>query len=295
VRSKICSVITISAPHAGTCLALSAPARLFRQPLRHLGGTPTLAIALWHLTASLQVDEMALGAMFGALTDAGSAAAYVIDVLRARTLVDDLQPHRMMKLRETFRVALPDVQVRTVVTLAGKHSNHYVDATGREDIRMPDAFFADLYEHTAGVDGRDATYDDWPWLQKAVARLERALAHTDVIRNAETELRPLSPMLNDGIVNTARQLIDPDDPDELLAVVVGDHIDVLGYYPRYVMQPADPFDALRPKLRSGILHSGSGFGDDQFFDLFRRVAEVVVRSEQQHSTPNGHAQGAALV
>jgi hypothetical protein len=80
---------------------------------------------------------------------------------------------------------------------------------------------------------------------------------------------------NDGVVNTVRQLIKPSDPDELAALVIADHFDVLGYYDRgLTVSELDPREAASQV--SGLLHSGSFFRDTEFFALYRKVADVIV-------------------
>jgi hypothetical protein len=77
--------------------------------------------------------------------------------------------------------------------------------------------------------------------------------------------------LNDGVVNTIRQVVDPDDRSQVGGFVVADHADVLGHYDRQdSLIEGTPYNA-------GLFHSGAGFGDDEFFKLYRRVAEAIPR------------------
>ena len=80
---------------------------------------------------------------------------------------------------------------------------------------------------------------------------------------------------NDGLVNSARQLVRPDDPKELVAVVLADHFDVIGHYNRAVFITDERGSDERRALGSGLLRSGNHFGDDQFFELYRRVALAI--------------------
>src|SRR5207302_7808572 len=86
--------------------------------------------------------------------------------------------------------------------------------------------------------------------------------------------------LNDGVVNTVRQLVDPDDECQVGGFVVADHADVLGHYDRQ--------DALidGPPYNAGLFHSGAGFGDDEFFGLYRRVAQAILKT-----IPGAHREG----
>jgi hypothetical protein len=82
----------------------------------------------------------------------------------------------------------------------------------------------------------------------------------------------LGPETNDGLASSGLQLLDPADPDELGGVVVGDHGDVLGHYDRKPGLLEDqPIDA-------GLFHSGSGFNDDAFFELYGQVAAAILRA-----------------
>ena len=117
----------------------------------------------------------------------------------------------------------------------------------------------------------------------AVRRLQDALAADPggqrLLRAPGIELPELLDAgHNDGVVNSARQLLDPSDPNELAAVVVADHFDVVGYYDRSRWKS----DAARQlgggrevQVLAGLLHSGCNFRDDQLFELYHRVAEVI--------------------
>src|SRR5262249_6176649 len=76
--------------------------------------------------------------------------------------------------------------------------------------------------------------------------------------------------LNDGVVNTIRQLVDPDDERQIGGFVVADHGDVLGHYDRQ--------DALidGPPFNAGLFHSRAGCGDAEFSPLSRRVPTALL-------------------
>ena len=275
VRDKIRTVTTIASPHKGTCLALSPLARFFRHPITSIDKSYSLARVLFQLPFSLHVDEMALGGLLGAVTDTGGAAAYILDTLRARTLVDDLQPQHMVAIHEQFEQGLEEVQVRTVVTMAGKHMCKQDTANGTCHMREPDAFFKSIYGYAAGS-GFDEWYDDYDAIEEALDTIQALIPTEKQISNPDTTLYEITPKLNDGLVNTARQLIHPEDEDELLAIVVGDHIDVIGYYPQWAPDCRDDDEEKDIQMRSGILHSGSGFSDEQFFAMLQRIAKAIV-------------------
>ena len=278
VRTKIQTVVSIASPHLGTCLALSSVARFFRHPVLAIHKSPSVAATLWNLGFSLHLDEMSLGAFSGAVADTGSAAAYIFDVLRSRTLVDDLRPRHLVQVRRSFVREL-DVVTRSVVTVAGRCTPDYSAGRRKPGERGPDPFFRKMYEYTAGS-GFDTAADDCAAIQQTIALIETALSGEKRIGNPNARLRKVTPQLNDGLVNSARQLADPTNDEELLAVVVGDHMDVVGYYPCWVTAYRGESEQKQKQLRSGILHSGSGFGDEQFFALFQRVAKVIVAGSE---------------
>jgi hypothetical protein len=85
---------------------------------------------------------------------------------------------------------------------------------------------------------------------------------------------------NDGVVNSARQLLDPNDPNELAGIVIADHFDVVGYYDRYMWAENDNGEAKQVQVLGGLLHSGSNFRDDQLYELYHRVAAVIASTIQ---------------
>ena len=93
-----------------------------------------------------------------------------------------------------------------------------------------------------------------------------------VIRSGQSKMPPISVTLNDGVVNTVRQIVNPGRHEEIRGVVVADHGDVLGHYDRKETMIGGK------NCNAGLFHSGAGFGDDQFFALYRRVAEAILRT-----------------
>jgi len=93
-----------------------------------------------------------------------------------------------------------------------------------------------------------------------------------VIRSDRSRMpRAMHVELNDGVVNTIRQVVNPDARSQVGGIVVADHADVLGHYDRQdSLIEGNPYNA-------GLFHSGAGFGDDEFFKLYRRVAEAILR------------------
>jgi len=257
VREKIASVIGIAAPHYGTCLSNAPLARLAANPLRILATDPASDLAsmpsvgrqLWDLSrlARYGAEGDVLYSMLGSLPD---SAKFLWEVLSHRGLIDDVAPRAMEATRAGWKKG--SVTLRSFVTVAPLPEDG-------------DAFFQDLHRMTS--DTSDAPAPDI--VKEAVAllteRSRTAIGSGAVISNFDDRV-------NDGVVNSARQLLDPTDPDELAGIVVADHADVLGHYDR-----EDAFVGGRP-LNMGLFHSGAGFGDDQFYELFGRVAEILARA-----------------
>ncbi len=270
VRAMIRTIVSIASPHHGSCVTMGRLARFLRRPLInfHAAGSAVRGAVL--MAAAVSMDAMARRLISGAFWDQNAAKRYIVEALSARGLVDDLRPNEMSKLHERFRPDFSDVCFRSVVTLAAKRTEHYPGAEGPE--REPDELFEYLYLQTAG-EGGFCGIENRQLIEDAEQRLRLAMAEEDLlISNPSAERRELTPRLNDGIVNSVRQLYDPDNDDELCAIVVGDHFDVLGYYPYWV--GLDKSGRPEP-VQTGILHSGSGFADGQFFELYRRIARVI--------------------
>jgi hypothetical protein len=139
----------------------------------------------------------------------------------------------------------------------------------RDDATRPsDPFFRDMYRLTQGSES--VSYD----VLKCDGLLRtRVREHPDlVIRSGESHTPVVSPTLNDGVVNTVRQIVNPDRPDQIGGFVVADHGDVLGHYDRQ-----DALIGGRP-YNAGLFHSGAAFGDDEFFGLYRRVAAAILKT-----------------
>jgi hypothetical protein len=107
---------------------------------------------------------------------------------------------------------------------------------------------------------------------------------------------------NDGVVNSAHQLLDPDSKEELAGIVVADHADVMGHYDRWELRAAAGGKSVDwSQFKRGLFRSGSKFRDEQFFELYGAVAEEllrvikpeVVRSEKLHGD-RGHVSSSSF-
>jgi hypothetical protein len=90
----------------------------------------------------------------------------------------------------------------------------------------------------------------------------------------------IPPVMNDGIVTSACQMVHPDRSDEFGGLVIADHGDVLGHYPRVdPLSTGEGGSDGKKTINPGLFHSGATFRDDQFFQLYRRVAECIRDSQ----------------
>ena len=259
VRRGIRSVVTISAPHYGTCLANSPLARLFEDPLANLDALPSAVRAVFDLAllATRQVD--ATGALQGgSLTE---AAKFLAQLFEQRDLVTDLQPAKMQERRDRLRPD-PAVPITCFATASPP----------RDDIHPPsDAFYKDMYGLAHDWCGKEiaAPVNEAAKVLRAVLASSPAeVIHSPHSMTLVDLFEQTDPFLNDGVVNTARQLLDPSHNEQFGGLVIADHGDVLGHYDRR--------DALAAgHVNAGLFHSGAGFGDDEFFTLYQRVTEAI--------------------
>lgn len=255
VRRRIASVTTIAAPHWGTCLAESWIAYLGENPFVHPLSAPRVIATAVHLLGLLPREIAFAGLQTAQPLE---VAKFLLQIARNRDLIDDLRPARMEALRARM-VPRHDVPLICFVT----------GTTPRSDkVRPSDPFFCDLYALT-----RDSGPRPHAEVTQGARMLEDLLTaqpEIAIVSELAQELPEVDPGMNDGVVNTARQLVDPDEPSQVGGFVLADHADVLGHY--------DHRDALieGAPLNVGLFHSGAGFGDDQFFTLYRRVAQGIV-------------------
>lgn len=255
VRDRIAGVVGLGAPHRGTCLADAQLAELLTDPLRHARLLPSLARPLWHLSRLVGKVEDAPAIAGYVLQNLPDSAEFLLSVTAHRGLIYDLSPRAMLALRTNLSTSRP-IPLRSFVTVVPESTS-------------AEPFFRDLRRLTGDTSVSPAGAAE----DKAAALLQAAAERA--IQSGGVALR-FDDRSNDGVVNSVRQLCNPDDPDELAGIVVGDHADVLGHYDR-----VDALVSSRP-LNQGLFHSGAGFGDDQFFELCRDMARVIADSIRQH-------------
>lgn len=263
VRKSIRSVITLAAPLAGTSLAASPLARfsaidsigdVWRAPLSLLllRGPRAVFGALAALLRLLGRDEAVGRVISGFLHSGDVGVTYLLSLLLSRDLIDDLAPKSVTKLmRATSEdAALATIRRRRFVTIARR------DPEGT----AAGLLFSLLYDTTA----REAATDD---VSEQLARSELIARRPQLRVLGQGELPELGLKSNDGIVDTCRQVLPvsietvADEIERVAALVIADHIDVIGYY-----RGAADSD-------NGFLTSGSGFGDAEFESLYAAIAE----------------------
>ncbi len=256
VRKKIKSVATISAPHYGTGLADSRLARWGENPLLHPTAIIPEARTLLALLLLIPRDLAATaGFEFAAPND---VIKFMWQIAQSRDLIEDLKPERMEAVRARLS-SDPEVALTCFVT----------GTMPRDDAPRPsDPFFRDMYRLTQGSEAVTPIVSECDRFLRTVVQ-----EHPDlVIRSGESNLPATSPTLNDGVVNTVRQIVNPGRWEEVGGFVVADHADVLGHYDRQdALIGGKPYNA-------GLFHSGAGFGDDEFFTLYRRIAEAILKT-----------------
>jgi len=259
VRRKIRSVVTISAPHYGTPLADSWLAYWGENPLLWWGAYVPEAVKFgYHLLRLLPEEAPAIARL--QLAHPRDVISFLGRVAFNRTLIAELRPAHMEALRPALA---PEPEV--VLTC-------FVTATEPRDAgeRPSDAFFKQMYGLTRGDGGEVA-----PPVQGCMRLLDDLIRRrTDLVVCSDRKRIPprIDAELNDGVVNTARQLVDPSAPSQVGGFVVADHADVLGHYDRQDSLIAGE------SYNAGLFHGGAGFGDDEFFTLYRRVAQAIVKT-----------------
>src|SRR5438876_2878436 len=218
VRKKIKSVVTISAPHYGTGLADSRLARWGENPLFNWPiPVADAARVAWHLLWLVPQERHIVAHL--QLAHPKDVVNFLRQVAFHRELIGNLRPSYMEGVRATHK-AEPGVSLTCFVT--GTPLRH-------DDERPSDSFFTDMDGLTKG-DGQASPPVD------RCRRLLEDLINTRsdfVIRSPHSQMpASIDATLNDGVVNTVRQIVKPDKAEEVGGFVVADHADVLGHYDR---------------------------------------------------------------
>lgn len=291
VQARIRGVIGIAAPHHGTWLVADPFIAMLANRYTTVPGLAGLIAegALIPILRAVHGDASGWALVAGFFTDQKVAAQFVGNIFHSRKLLRDLHPRRMAKL--ISEQESEGFHVRSVVTIAGR-----AQPPARPRFFTPGSRWfarsASIVANRVAASAHSATalvqhtlFDAWgerlySWL---VSKTENKRAFHSVGQAKRLEnLNFLRDMLNghprsvavvasdgarpreldlytsDAVVNTVHQIVRADS-EELLAVVVADHVDVLGHF-----GPA-----------AGFIKSGSGFGDDQLRELYEIVAKDI--------------------
>jgi pimeloyl-ACP methyl ester carboxylesterase len=297
LRDRLRSVVSIASPHQGTCLADDSLARLFAadSPLELVqhaaeaaGEAVNAGLRILQALPRLLHDHE-LPTLVQSVLGSNVAWKFALDIMRSRALIDDLTPAASVERYKKLGKPL-NLLRRSFVTIAGITPNRAQSAvqsaaTTPRDISSskyepesspPDALFLLLAQLTSGRS--TACFESGQLLPNSLRTLQAARNDPRRVLAADPELIPeqLDAAVNDGVVNSVRQLMDPEDADEIAGLVVADHFDVVGHYDRalFVTDPKTGKTREEDKV-SGLLHSGSRFRDDQFFNLIERLADVM--------------------
>ena len=256
VRRRIASVTTVASPFHGTGLSVTAVARFTLDPRHSLTGLVPVLKLIAKLVGGLAEPHASGPLIWNSLTNAlaalPQAAKFCAHLIHHRKLIAELAPDPMTRLLAACPRDIP-AQVTNFVTVVPKAV-----------LRHAAPYFTDLY-------GLTATQDAATPVSPAVVAAADLLNHhaAAAVRPPDSAPPVFDPTVNDGIVNSARQIADPGDGSTFGGSFVADHADVLGYY--------DDIDALvtgRP-LNESVFRSGAGFCDNQFYELYRRVADRI--------------------
>jgi pimeloyl-ACP methyl ester carboxylesterase len=265
VRRFVHSTVSIAAPHRGTYLVHGNAVQALRDSLGlDLARVPALVGPVASLVASLVRRPDFVVDVARSLGAQPELARFIIQCMLHRDLYDDLAPPNM----EALRTLNPPVE-------GARHTSFVTVVAKEAEAASEDAFFKKLYAMTATVRG-DMNAD----VTAAASLLdgiitERGKTRVPVIHSNDAPFPVrVDANLNDGVVNTTRQIVNTASRDELGAVVLADHGDVLGHYDRM-----DASIGGRP-VNDGIFDSGEKFGDDQFFELWGLVADRIMATVQ---------------
>lgn len=298
LKERVRSVISFASPHQGTCLAVDpiakllasdSPADLLRDPLDNFQTFVKAAGEILQAVPDLFRDQE-LRTLLQGLTSS-SGFSFFHDILQSRALIDDLSPDAMVDryaalgkaqdgvLRRSFVTiagATPDANKNAVRSAATRPSARTVTSRG-EKLPPPGNLFMLLSQLTSGRN--TPCFATGKLRGNPNTAIDLALADDARVITGNRALIPerIDNAQNDGVVNAVRQLIKPDDRDELVAIVIADHFDVVGHYDRQVWL-TDPRTGEREAktLTNGLLHSGSEFREPEFFELIRRMADAML-------------------
>jgi pimeloyl-ACP methyl ester carboxylesterase len=281
VRMAIRSIHTIASPLAGTTLANSPLASLFgigsleeaRQALESKIVFKAVApvLRLIQSLASLRNDRAVLDILHGIFDGTPRLGRFVLSAALRRALISNLRPSYVTELftagQDPKLVAVHRARFLTIAPKSKKKS---------QAGRLFDLFYTST-EHAAD---RSDVPSFVPSLQQRARDGKIAAVAGDPLLLDEL-VGAVDPASNDAIVNTLRQVRGETDPaqaalelDRVIAIVLADHLDVVGYFP-----DSQAFEHARGLCRrgsrrsqNGFLESGARFREAQLNDLYAHVA-----------------------
>ena len=282
VRRSLRTIVSIAAPLSGTSLADAALVQLLatnelhslkdvlswpRTQLERVVKLPSALPELWPELLDLLeglpplLKDDALKLLAGnAWYDPHAVLEFVNSLRTNRKLLHDLRPSEVdVTLSLGFDARLDRIQRARYLTVA----------------RAPTAATTPAQKLFEFFHGLTARYADDTELASVARTINERVASGRIPVIGATQLPPLRAASNDGIVNTLRQIPLASDTlavqlDRIAAVVVADHLDVIGYFPT-----ATPFHKESP---NGFLNSGSSFRDREFCALYRSVAREISKT-----------------
>ncbi len=251
------TVVTLSAPHHGTPIAKSFMRGLPRLVLEGMSlatimanagrvtqrlGLPGIGLA-YTLFQAVRPRPDVNGPVVDLLTGMDEETARQIERFRGMVMSDtrilrDLAPERMAALNQ--RLGDHEARLVEIVTVAPRPS------WTRGGLRSLDrrAVYALCHAGAARSDFRPRTFPRGPWIAARAPGSERELVED-------------APRANDGIVPASSQTLG----GRAARIVLADHLDVIGHF--------------EGRWNTTLFKSGAGFGQREFAELWRFVAEAL--------------------
>jgi triacylglycerol lipase len=251
------TVVTLSAPHHGTPIAKSFMRGLPRLVLEGMSlatimanagrvtqrlGLPGIGLA-YTLFQAVRPRPDVNGPVVDLLTGMDEETARQIERFRGMVMSDtrilrDLAPERMAALNQ--RLGDHEARLVEIVTVAPTPS------WTRGGLRSLDrrAVYALCHAGAARSDFRPRAFPRGPWIAARAPGSERELVED-------------APRANDGIVPASSQTLG----GRAARIVLADHLDVIGHF--------------EGRWNTTLFKSGAGFGQREFAELWRFVAEAL--------------------
>jgi hypothetical protein len=260
------SVVTVATPHFGTPLAGFFTTILGRQLLELLtvlatswGGRAGLVAAAQAISLAARADDLLgrrrtfLDSLARSLLSQATPRQdadlwqYLREIASDQGAIVQLMPEAM-HLYNAAVVAHPEIRYGALVTVAPPPPSGF----GAGDLlSLGRAALAGAFSLLHTITAREHRH--YPYPHPGARALEPYQDRFDF---------PLTPRSNDGIVPTFSQLYGT-----VLDVVLADHLDVVGQFPREEIPHGD------------WLPSGSGFDEQRFAAAWDRVAEAIAQAE----------------